>query len=284
MPTFGSWEREVLDRCFDQVELISAHAYYEPVDGDHQSFLASAEDMDRFISSVVATVDHVAATHKSDKRIMISFDEWNVWFQQRFAGRDEERVKAAKDLVEDSYDVQDAVVVGSLLIELMRHTDRVAVACLAQLVNVIAPIMTRPGGAAWRQTIFHPFALTARHAKPVVLDVAARSPKISTDRYGEVDQLHSVASYDEETGELVIFAANRSRTDALSLTVDPAGFGSELTIIEHLVITDDDPYAHNTEDAPDRVAPIAGNARIEGSHATAVLAPISWHCLRLATR
>ena len=282
MPTFGSWEREVLDRCFDQVELISAHAYYEPIDDDHQSFLASAEDMDRFISSVVATADHVAATHKSDKRIMISFDEWNVWFAQRFAGRDEERVKAARDLVEDSYDVQDAVVVGSLLIELLRHTDRVAVACLAQLVNVIAPIMTRPDGAAWRQTIFHPFALTARHAKPMVLEVAARGPMINTDRYGRVGQLHSVASFDEQTGELVIFAVNRSRTDPLQLIIDATGFGPELSIIEHLVIADDDPYAHNTESEPDRVTPVDGEARIENGRVTAVLPPISWHCLRLA--
>ena len=284
MPTFGTWEREVLDRCFDQVELISAHAYYEPVDGDHQSFLASAEDLDRFISSVVATADHVAATHKSDKQIMISFDEWNVWFQERFADRDLERVKAARDLIEDSYDVQDAVVVGSLLIELLRHTDRVAIACQAQLVNVIAPIMTRPGGAAWRQTIFHPFALTARHAKPVVLDVASRGPVITTDRYGEVDQLHSVATYDEQTGELVIFAANRSRTDPLELTVDPVAFDGEPRIIEHLMITDDDPHAHNTEETPDRVIPIAGNVTITDGRPTALLPPISWHCLRLSTR
>jgi alpha-N-arabinofuranosidase len=284
MPTFGTWEREVLDRCFEQVDLISAHAYYEPIDGDHQSFLASAEDLRRFIASVVATADHVAAVHKSDKQIMISFDEWNVWFQQRFADRDVERVKAAEDLIEDSYDVQDAVVVGSLLIELLRNTDRVAVACQAQLVNVIAPIMTRPGGGAWRQTIFHPFALTARHAKPVVLDAGTRSPVITTERYGAVDQLHSVATWDEGSGDLVIFAANRSRTDPLELTVDPLGFGPRLAVIEHLMINNDDPHAHNTEDAPDRVVPVPGPARVDGTRVTAVLPPISWHCLRLSTR
>ncbi|MBO0810768.1 MAG: alpha-N-arabinofuranosidase [Microlunatus sp.] len=282
MPTFGTWEREVLDRCFDQVDLISAHAYYEPVGGDHQSFLASAEDLRRFVASVVATADHVAATQRSDKQIMISFDEWNVWFQERFAGRDAERVKAARDLVEDSYDVQDAVVVGSLMIELLRNTDRVAVACQAQLVNVIAPIMTRPGGSAWRQTIFHPFALTTRHAKPMVLDVAAAGPVISTGRYGPVDQLHSVATFDEQDGELVIFAANRSLTDSLELTIDPVGFGAAASVIEHLMITDADPHAHNTEEDPDRVIPVPGNTKIEGDRVTAVLPPISWHCVRLS--
>ena len=279
MPTFGSWERIVLDRCFEQVDHVSAHAYYEPVGGDDDSFLACAEDMDRFIRSVVATADHVAATKKSDKKIMISFDEWNVWFAERHSEhRDPDAV------VEDVYDVQDAVVVGSLLIELMRHTDRVAVACLAQLVNVIAPILTRPGGPAWRQTIFHPFALTTRHAQGTVLAAAERGPMINTDRYGDVAQLHSVTTWDEATGDLVVFAANRSRTDALTLTVDLTGFASPAgawTLVEHLMINDDDPHAANTEADPDRIVPLAGSAKMARDGITAELPLISWHCLRL---
>jgi alpha-N-arabinofuranosidase len=144
--------------------------------------------------------------------------------------------------------------------------------------------MTRPGGGAWRQTIFHPFALTARHAKPMVLDVAAKGPMITTDRYGAVDQLHSVATYDEQTGELVIFAANRSRADPLELTIDALGFGSQLTVTEHLVINDADPHAHNTEETPERIVPLPGTTRLDNGRPTAVLPPVSWHCLRLATR
>jgi alpha-N-arabinofuranosidase len=276
MPTFGSWERIVLDRCFDQVEMISAHAYYEPKDDDEDSFLASAEDMDRFISSVVATADHVAATKKSDKSIMISFDEWNVWFQRR------NKHRSSDDHERGVYDVQDAVVVGSLLIELLRHTDRVAVACQAQLVNVLAPIMTAPGGAAWRQTIFHPFALTARHAGATVLSGAVRSPRIPTVEFGAVDQLHSVATYDEDSGEVVIFAANRSRTETLDVAVDLGGFGQRWTITEHLVLHDDDPYARNTAADPDRVLPTSGDATSADNQVRATLPPISWHCIRLA--
>ncbi len=137
----------MLERCFDLVDHISAHAYYEPVDGDVDSFLASGEDMHRFIESVVATADHVAAVKGSDKRIMVSFDEWNVWFQGRFDGENSLAIREAPELIEDVYDVTDAVVVGSLLITLLQHTDRVAMACQAQLVNVIAPIATRAGAA-----------------------------------------------------------------------------------------------------------------------------------------
>ena len=147
MPTFGTWERVVLDRCFDFVEHISAHAYYEPIDGDLDSFLACAEDMDRFIRAVVATADHVAAVKGSDKRISVSFDEWNVWFQERFHGESSLEIREAPELIEDVYSVTDAVVVGSLLITLMQHTDRVSMACQAQLVNVIAPDLDPAGRA-----------------------------------------------------------------------------------------------------------------------------------------
>ncbi len=282
MPTFGSWERIVLDRCFDLVEHVSAHAYYEPVDGDHDSFLASAEDMDRFISSVVATADHVAATKGSQKQIMISFDEWNVWFQGRFAGEEHLQIRAAGAMIEDIYDAQDAVVVGSLLIELLRHTDRVAMACQAQLVNVIAPILTLPGGPAWRQTIFHPFALTARHALPVVLRDATDSPVVGTARYGDVSQLHSVATHDPDTGEVTVFAVNRSRTEPLTLGVELFGFGSGWRIVEHHELHEDDPHAINSDTEPDRVRPHAGRSSVDGATLTAELPPISWHCVRLA--
>ncbi|MDQ1171873.1 alpha-N-arabinofuranosidase [Microbacterium testaceum] len=153
MPTFGEWEREVLTHTYDDVDMISCHAYYQEHDGDIDSFLASAVDMDRFIEAVVATADHVGAVRGSDKKIDISFDEWNVWYIDRV-----EAVKPtaiddwpiAPRLLEDVYSAVDAVVFGSLLILLLTHADRVASASLAQLVNVIAPIMTEPGGPAWR--------------------------------------------------------------------------------------------------------------------------------------
>ncbi|GAB3746163.1 alpha-N-arabinofuranosidase [Microlunatus parietis] len=282
MPTFGSWERIVLDRCIDLVDHISAHAYYEPIDGDHDSFLASAEDMDRFISSVVATADHVAAARKSDKKIMISFDEWNVWFQKRWEGERKLEIRETSALIEDVYDVEDAVVIGSLLIELIRHTDRVAIACQAQLVNVIAPILTAPGGVAWRQTIFHPFALTAKYAHGVVLQPAVSGPGIDTQRYGEVGALHATTVWNADAGELVIFAANRDRARDLDLTVDLGAF-ADLKIIEHLHIADDERRAYNSPEQPDRVVPKPGASTLNDGRLTGVLPAASWHCIRIAT-
>jgi alpha-N-arabinofuranosidase len=160
MPTFAAWEAEVLELAYDEVDYISAHAYYEPIDGDLGSFLASAVDMDHFVNSVVATADSVGARLKSKKKLKISFDEWNVWYHSRFEATPQtSEWPVAPRVIEDEYNVADAVVVGNLLISLLRHSDRVTAACQAQLVNVIAPIRSEPGGPAWRQTIFHPFAL-----------------------------------------------------------------------------------------------------------------------------
>ncbi|WP_350275606.1 alpha-N-arabinofuranosidase [Kribbella sp. HUAS MG21] len=283
MPTFGEWERVVLEHCYENVDLISAHVYYEPVDGDEVSFLASSAHMDRYIRDVVATADHVAAKRRSSKRINISFDEWNVWFAARHAQHEEERAEAseAPALIQDVYTALDAVVVGSLLITLLRNTDRVGVACQAQLVNAIAPILTVEGGDAWRQTIFHPFALTAKYARGTVLMLAGDHGSVDTPAYGSVEQVWAVATYDEESGELALFAANRSLTEPASWTVRLGSLG-ELRLLEHLVVGDDDRNAVNSQQAPDRVVPQAGSSALAGDRLTVTLPPASWHCIRLA--
>ncbi len=146
MPSFGSWEVTALDYAFDYVDYISLHSYFEPIGDDVASYLASAYGMDRFIDGVIATADHVAAKKHSPRKLQLSFDEWNVWYAQRFVGRTKADWETAPRLIEDEYTVRDAVVVGNLLMTLLRHADRIGIACLAQLVNVIAPIRAEPAG------------------------------------------------------------------------------------------------------------------------------------------
>ncbi|MFD4626389.1 alpha-N-arabinofuranosidase [Streptomyces sp. NPDC058475] len=284
MPTFAQWEATVLQETYDLVDYISLHAYYEPVDGDVDSFLASAVDMESFIENVVATCDHVGARLKSKKKINLSFDEWNVWYMSRW----EEHAKNADPadwpeaprLLEDVYSVTDAVVLGSLLIALLRHADRVSVACLAQLVNVIAPVMTEPGGPAWRQTTFFPFAQASAYGRGQVLDVRVDSPTYATKRYGEADLLHATAVRAED-GSVTVFAVNRSQSESLPLEVALSGL--ELTsLIEHSALADADPDAKNTLDAPERVTPhTIDGTTLQDGRLTAVLEPLSWNVIRL---
>ncbi|MFI2431897.1 alpha-N-arabinofuranosidase [Streptomyces sp. NPDC018693] len=285
MPTFGAWEATVLQETYDLVDYISLHAYYEPHDGDVDSFLASAVDMESFIENVVATCDHVGARLKSKKKINLSFDEWNVWYLSRWESHAQahnpDDWPEAPRLLEDNYSVTDAVVFGSLLIVLLRHADRVTVACLAQLVNVIAPIMTEPGGPAWRQTTFFPFSQASKYGRGEVLDVRVDSPTYETKKYGEADLLHATAVRADD-GTVTVFAVNRSRTEPLPLEVALSDL--DLTrVVEHSALADADPDARNTLTEPDRVTPhpVTDTALTDG-RLTATLEPLSWNVIRLA--
>ncbi|MEE1650328.1 alpha-L-arabinofuranosidase C-terminal domain-containing protein [Brachybacterium sp. J144] len=272
MPTFPAWEQAVLEAGYDEVDMVSAHVYYGERDGDRASYLAVADDLDAYLDAVAATVDHVRALRRGDKRVMISVDEWNVTGSgQGDAGEEPSGADwpVAPRFAEVTYTAQDAVIVGSLLICLLRHTDRVASASQAQLVNVLGPIRTVPGGAAWRQTIFHPFALTSRHVSGEVLRVAIDTPRAENARFGESAVLDAVATWDAEAGQLVVLAVNRSVDQELALEVPLTGFAG-LELIEAVALHEEDPYATNTAEDPDRVvARVLEGARVEGGGAEA---------------
>ncbi|MCT9819758.1 alpha-N-arabinofuranosidase [Microbacterium sp. W1N] len=286
MPTFGEWERVVLTHTYDDVDLISCHAYYEERGGDLDSFLASAVDMDGFIETVVATADHVGSVRGSKKRIDISFDEWNVWYIERFHGVDKiegiDNWPVAPRLLEDVYSVADAVVFGNLMISLLKHADRVASASLAQLVNVIAPIMTEPGGPAWRQTTFFPFSITSRLAQGEALQLKLDSPTYETAAYGEVPLVDAVATHDADTGRSAVFLVNRSTSEPVTVSVDISALG-DVALVESHTLSDDDVYAKNTLEDRERVAPRPNDsAAVAGGVLTITLPPVSWTALALA--
>jgi len=237
--------------------------------------------MDGFIEDVVATADHVRAKLSRQKRINVSFDEWNVWYNRKREPSDEWVV--APRISEDAYTVADAVVVGSLLVTLLRHSDRVTCACQAQLVNSIGAIRSEPGGPAWRQSIFHPFAQMSRLAKGTVLQPEIRTPSYPTARYGEVPVVDAVSTFDEGSGDLAVFVVNRHPGEEVTFDVELRAFpGGRL--VEASVLADDDWRATNTEQEPDRVAPRKHpDAQVTGGRLHAVLPPVSWNVFRVVT-
>ncbi|BBE23829.1 alpha-L-arabinofuranosidase [Arthrobacter sp. MN05-02] len=286
MPTFGEWERVVLTHTYDVVDYISCHAYYEEKNGDLGSFLASAVDMDSFIESVVATADHVKAVRGSSKTINISFDEWNVWYISRFENVDKieglDNWPVAPRLLEDCYSVADAVVFGNLMISLLKHADRVTSASLAQLVNVIAPIMTEPGGPAWRQTTFFPFSLTSKLAQGSVLELKLDAGTYETSDYGTVSLVDAVATHDDATGATAVFLVNRSQTEETTVTIDIAALNG-FSRVEAQSLYDTDVYAKNTLEEPERVTMKTNtSAKLDGGAVTITLPPVSWTAVSLA--
>ena len=283
MPTFAGWEATVLEHTYEHVDYISAHTYYDPSDGDRGSLLASALDMDAFIDDVVATADHVAAKQRHRRRLKISFDEWNVWYESRLtADLDRRGWVEAPELIEDTFTAVDAVVVGDLLITLLRHADRVGVACQAQLANVIGPIRTRNGGPAWRQTIFHPFALTARYARGTVLRTEPVCGNYDTAKYGPAPVLDTVAVHDEQSGDLALFAVNRSAED-LPVDLDLRGLPRARPVAHLAIDAGADPEAVNTAEDPDRVVPRERPLpTIDSGRGTILLPAMSWNLIRFA--
>jgi alpha-N-arabinofuranosidase len=282
MPTSGTWEATVLAECYDLVDYVSMHAYYEQPGDDRGSFLASSVEMDGFIDAVVATVDHTRAAGRHKKRMNISFDEWNVWYKSRFPGEENLEFRHAPRLIEDTYSLKDAVVVGSLLISLLRHADRVRIGCLAQLVNVIAPIRTEPGGPAWRQPTYHPFALMSANGRGSVLRTEPRSPLYETARFGEVPLLDAVAVHDADAGVLTIFAVNRDQQEPLMLDADLRAL-PDLVLGRHTVIADEDPDAINTAESADRVIPRRlDDLMVDGGRVRVALPALSWSMIRLS--
>ena len=283
MPTFGAWAYQVLDECYNNVDYVSLHRYYGNPTGDTPGFLARSMDLNDFIREVVAICDAVAGKKHAKKKLNLSFDEWNVWYHSN--QQDQEIVKADKwgralPLLEDIYNFEDALLAGAILITFLKNADRVKIACLAQLVNVIAPIMTRNGGGVWAQTIFWPMMHASKYGRGTSLRPIIQSPTYDCKDFEKVPLVDAAATMADDGG-VTIFAVNRDMADAVTLTVDLRAFDG-LKMDEHIVLHHDDVKAVNTEEKPNEVAPkkVRGG-KLDGGKLTVKLPALSWNVIRL---
>jgi alpha-L-arabinofuranosidase len=281
MPTYPQWESTMLEHVYEHVDYVSLHCYYGNQENDPANFLAKSLAMDEQIRTVIAACDLARAKKRSKKTLHLSFDEWNVWFHSHEADRKVEPWSIAPPILEDVYTFEDAVVVGCLMITLLRHADRVKIACLAQLVNAIAPIMTKTGGPAWKQTTFYPFLHASRFGRGTVLGAAIDSPRYDTRDFNGVPALEATAVLDEERGGVTIFAVNRGTKEPLELSAELRGFG-RLAVAEHLLLNHSDLKAVNAPGS-EKVKPRSnGGARLDGPVLSAQLPGPSWNVIRLA--
>jgi len=280
MSTYPAWEAEVLEHTYEHVDYISLHTYIGNTDNDLAGFLAAPIGMGAFIDTVSAACDYVKAKTRSKKTMQLSSDEWNVWYHG--ATQPQERWSVAPPVVEDIYNMADALVVGGMLIELMNHADRVKMACLAQLVNVIAPIMTVNGGVAWKQTIFYPYLHASKYGRGTVLNSIIDSPKHSTKEFDDVPEVALSINLNEETNEITIFALNRSQEEDSILNVELRALADRYTVIEHTTLFNDNLEATNTAENPNNVTPISlTGSKCECDCLIAKLPKLSWNVIRL---
>ena len=274
MPTFGSWEQEVLEEAYDYVDYVSLHTYWSNMADDTPEFFAQNIDLEEFIETVIHICDLVKAKKHSKKQINLSFDEWNVWYHSN--DQDDKDMKDRPwrkhpHLLEDIYTFEDAIVDGLALITFLKHADRVKIAALAQLVNVIAPIMTEENGKAWRQSIFYPFYHASKYGRGISLNPVLRSTSHDTSAHEGVTDVDAAAVWDEEKQQLTVFAVNRCLDQEADFHIDLRGFeGYTLSFWEAL--ESDDLKAVNSAEE-EKVHPI----QKEGSGNEFRLAPASWN-------
>jgi alpha-N-arabinofuranosidase len=253
METFGEWEETVLREAYEHLDYISLHSYYGNPDNNSQEYLGSAAIMDKFIRDVVDICDKVKAEKKSEKQINLSFDEWNVWFHSNEQDKKQEPWQIAPPLLEDMYNLEDSIVVGDLMITLLKHCDRVKIACLAQLVNVIAPIMTVTGGGVWKQTIFYPFMYTSVNGRGSALETEVVSDTFTEGKAEKVANVDAVAVLSEDEKTISLFAVNRKLGEDAEL--DLSGFEG-FKLESHVSMEGDDLKAGNSMETPDNVTPV----------------------------
>ncbi len=284
--TFGSWELTVLDECYDYIDYISLHRYYENYQNDTASFLAETLDMENYIHSVISFCDAIKGKRHAQKTLNLSFDEWNIWYHSKEQDKKilkEECWKQTLPILEDIYNFEDALLAGLMLITMLKHADRIKIACLAQLVNVIAPIMTQKCGKAWVQTIYYPFMYTSKYAKgATVLNTLVETPEYRCHKYDAVPYIDAVAVLGEDDS-LTVFCVNRDMEEDHMVTLDLRSFGP-LHIKEHILLSGHYPNDCNTADNPDCVQPKKGpGGTIQGHTVTFTAPALSWNLLRLET-
>ena len=270
MNTFPSWDAEVLEETYEHVDYISMHTYYGKGHMATPAFLAQTMDMDEYIKRTLAACDYIGAKKKTRKKMNISFDEWNVW-----------KTGADNFVCGETYTLEDAVLVGSMLVTLIRHADRVKVACMAQLVNAIAPILTDStdsAGPAIRQTIFYPYLHASRFGRGTALLTLVECGKYNCQQYSDVPYLDAVAV--ETDGGVTLFVANRSG-EQIELECKAENFAYANTPV-HTAMYEDDPLASNTFANPGRVKPKnVANITAEDGMIKTTLNPVSWNVIRI---
>jgi alpha-N-arabinofuranosidase len=280
MKTFPQWEAAVLEHTYDHVDYISLHHYFGNPENDAANYLAKNLDMENFIRTVTAACDFVKGKKRSRKTMYLSFDEWNVWYHALPENKKLLSWQKGPKFNEDIYNFEDALFVGLALITLLRHADRIKMACLAQLVNVIAPIMTSSEGL-YKQPIYYPYFYASKYGRGTALDCVIDSDKYPCKDYGDVDSLDAIAVLNEGGESMTIFAVNRDVSGDVETLFTLGGFQG-FKIIEHSVMTSPDLKAVNDMANPGRVKPAPGKgAVIEGEKLKLVLPRLSWNVLRL---
>jgi alpha-N-arabinofuranosidase len=236
--------------------------------------------MDKQIAETLAVCDLVRGHKRSPKKLWLSFDEWNVWYRARSGAALNGARKEAPHLLEEIYNLEDALLTGGIIITLLRNADRIKIACLAQLVNVIAPIMTNANGF-FRQTIYYPYNWALQFARGDVLDLLVEAPTYDVDHMDPVPYIDAAATR-SQNGETAVFILNRDLSEPREIELIWEDRAAN-RVLSAWTLTGNDLKASNGFDAPQRVQPQTMEKPSIGGQSTKFeLPPRSYSVLQFA--
>ncbi|MFA5675061.1 MAG: alpha-N-arabinofuranosidase [Christensenellales bacterium] len=281
MPTFGEWEKVVLRQTYEHVDYISLHTYYTNNDGDLPAFLASNVCMDAFIKEVAGICKEIKKEKKAVKDICLSFDEWNVWYHFKKDCKEPQKWIPARPIEEELYNFADAILIGSMLTTLINNSNVVKIACLAQLVNTIAPIMTEPQGRAWLQTTYYPFLYTSQFGRGTALKTNVAAPVYNCDAGNGIPYIDCAAVFNEAENELSLFIINKNIECDIPCTLQFTNFTCR-RIVEWVALDGYAPDAVNTAYRTTVKPRTKSGGAITANSVRLVLPKLSWNMLRIS--
>ena len=280
MPSYPEWDRVALELCWEQVDYHSMHYYASNHADDTDSYLALSAELEDFVDTLAGVLRYVKARNRSSRDVYLSWDEWNVWYKTHKSEETRGGWTEAPHLIEEIYNLEDALVAAQWLNVFLRKADVLKIACLAQIVNVIAPILTTRD-AILKQTIYYPLLLFSQMAHGNSLDLTVDAPMYETKQFGDMPLLDVSAAHDAAAAANSIFIVNRSQTERLPLVIHWQDVSpSRITSAQQLSGTD--PKAANSWENPNRLVSRPLYApRIMDGKAELTLPPLSFTALRV---
>lgn len=271
MASYPDWDRIVLEHTYEHIDYLSMHHYAANDDNNTADYLAYGLRLQRHLETIAAVIRYVKARSRATHDVFIAWDEWNVWYRQR---QGHGRWQQAPPLLEEIYNLEDALVVSQWLNLFLRRCDIIRMANLAQAVNVIAPILVH-GEQLLKQTIFYPLMLYRRYAVGQALDVLVRSPHYAAPRYGLVPLLDASATFDPATGQGAVFLVNRGQSRSLNVQLRWHGHTPQ-RITQIYTLSGDDAKSANSFQQPDLICPrLSAGPPIHSAAAAFDLPPLS---------
>jgi alpha-N-arabinofuranosidase len=272
LPTYMQWDRTVLESVGDEVDYISVHQYVGKGKGDTADYLAVTNSIDQHIEEIDALCKSVQGRLRSKKRCRIAFDEWNVWYRTQDAESVNGHGKTAQHLVEEEYNLEDALVVAGFLNSFIRHADVVRIANLAQIVNVLAPILTK-GDQLLQQSIYYSFLLYANRRTGIAVQPVVHGPGYESPTYGFVHMVDTSAILGDS--ELHVFLINRSLDETATVEIKTPGLRLR-SVRSAEVVTGPGATEQNTFEKPDVIGNQKfSNIQLTVENATVHLPPLS---------